>query len=50
MRKDRKQLTKEFKEGAAQLVTEQGRTLADAAQSLDVSPWTRVTMGQSCTD
>jgi transposase len=38
--KERKQYTKEFKEGAARLVTEQGRTLADAAKSLGVSPWT----------
>ncbi len=38
--KDRKRFTKEFKEGAARLVTEQGRTVADAAQSLGVSPWT----------
>ena len=38
--KERKQYTKEFKEGAARLVTEQGRTIADAAQSLGVSPWT----------
>lgn len=37
---DRKQFTKEFKEGAARLVTEQGRTIADAAKSLGVSPWT----------
>ena len=38
--KDRKQYTKEFKEGAARLVIEQGRTIADAAKSLGVSPWT----------
>jgi transposase len=38
--RERKQYTKEFKEGAARLVTEQGRTVADAAQSLGVSPWT----------
>jgi transposase len=37
---ERKQFTKEFKEGAARLVTEQGRTIADAAQSLGISPWT----------
>lgn len=36
----RKQFTKEFKEGAARLVTEQGRKIADAAKSLGVSPWT----------
>jgi transposase len=40
MMKERKQYTKEFKEGAARLVTEQGRTITDAAQSLGVSPWT----------
>ncbi len=45
--KERKQFTKEFKEGAARLVTEQGRTIADAAKSLGVSPWTRVAVGQS---
>ncbi len=38
--KERKQYTKEFKEGAARLVIEQGRTLAAAAKSLGVSPWT----------
>lgn len=38
--KERKQFTKEFKEGAVRLVTEQGRTISDAAQSLGVSPWT----------
>ncbi len=38
--KERKQYTKEFKEGAARLVNEQGRTIADAAKSLGVSPWT----------
>ena len=38
--KERKQYTKEFKEGAARLVTEQGRTVADVAKSLGVSPWT----------
>lgn len=37
---NRKQFTKEFKEGAARLVTEQGRTIADAAKSLGISPWT----------
>lgn len=37
--RERKQYTKEFKEGAARLVTEQGRTVADAAKSLGVSPW-----------
>lgn len=38
--KERKQYTKEFKEGAARLVIEQGRTIADAAKSLGVSAWT----------
>ncbi len=37
---ERKQFTEEFKEGALRLVTEQGRTTADAAQSLGISPWT----------
>ena len=37
--KERKQYTKEFKEGAVRLVTEQGRTISDAAQSLGISPW-----------
>ncbi len=40
MRKERKQYTTEFKEGAVRLVTEQERTITDAAQSLGVSPWT----------
>jgi transposase len=40
MMKERKQFTKEFKEGAVRLVTDQGRTIADAAQSLGISPWT----------
>jgi transposase len=39
MMRERKQYTKEFKEGAVRLVTEQGRTISDAAQSLGVSPW-----------
>jgi transposase len=38
--KERKQFTKEFKQGAVRLVTEQGRTISDAAQSLGISPWT----------
>jgi transposase len=37
---ERKQFTKEFKEGAVRLVTEQARTISDAAQSLGISPWT----------
>jgi len=50
MMKERKQYTKEFKDGAARLVTEQGRTMADAAKSLGVSPWTRVAVGESGED
>jgi transposase len=38
--KERKQFTKEFKGGAVRLVTEQGRAISDAAQSLGISPWT----------
>ena len=38
-RKEQKQYTKEFKQGAVRLVTEQGRTINDAAESLGVSPW-----------
>lgn len=38
--KERRQFTKEFKEGAVRLVAEQGRTISDAAQSLGISPWT----------
>ena len=38
--KERKQFTKEFKEGAIRLVTEQGRTISDAAHSRGISPWT----------
>ncbi len=38
--KERRQFTKEFKEGAVRLVTEQRRTVSDAAQSLGISPWT----------
>jgi transposase len=36
----RKQFTKEFKEGAARLVTGRGRTISDAARSPGISPWT----------
>ena len=43
--KERKQFTEEFKQGAVRLVTEQGRTIVDAAKSLGVSPWTRVALG-----
>lgn len=35
----RKQYTKEFKQGAVRLVTEQGRSISDAAQSLGIPPW-----------
>ncbi len=37
--KQRKQYSKEFKEGAVRLVTEQGRTIADAAGSLGIPSW-----------
>ena len=37
--KERKQYTKEFKEGAVRLVSDQGRTHADVAKSLGVSEW-----------
>jgi transposase len=39
MMKQRKQYTKEFKQGAVRLVTEQGRTISDAAQSLGLPSW-----------
>ncbi len=38
--KERKQFTKEFREGVAGLVSEQGSAIADAAKCLGVSPWT----------
>jgi len=38
--KNRKQYTKEFKEGAVRLVTEQKRSMSDVAKSLDVTAWT----------
>ena len=38
--KERKQFTKEFKEGAVRLVTEPGRPVGAAAQRLGISPWT----------
>lgn len=37
--KDRKHYTKEFKQGAVRLVTEQGRSISDAASSLGVPAW-----------
>ena len=37
--KERKQYSKEFKQGAVRLVTEQGRSISDAAQSLGIPPW-----------
>jgi transposase len=40
MKKERRQFTKEFKEGAVRLVTEQGRSLGDAARSIGVTSWT----------
>jgi transposase len=35
----RKQYTKEFKQGAVCLLTEQGRSVSDAAQSLGIPAW-----------
>lgn len=40
MMNERKQFTTECKEGAARLVTEQGRSISDAAQRVGLSPWT----------
>ena len=37
--KERKHYTKEFKQGAVRLVTEQGRSIPDAASSLGVPAW-----------
>ena len=37
--KERKRYTKEFKQGAVRLVTEQGRSISDAASSLGVPAW-----------
>lgn len=37
--KERKHYTKEFKQGAVRLVTEQGRSISDAASSLGVPAW-----------
>ena len=37
--KQRKQYTKEFKQSAVRLVTEQGRTISDAATSLSIPAW-----------
>jgi transposase len=37
--KQRKQYTKEFKQGAVRLVTEQGRSISDAASSLSIPAW-----------
>lgn len=37
--KQRKQYTTEFKQGAVRLVTEQGRSIADAAKSLGLPSW-----------
>jgi transposase len=39
MMKQRKQYTTEFKQGAVRLVTEQGRTISDAAASLGLPSW-----------
>lgn len=37
--KERKHYTKEFKQGAVRLVTEQGRSISDAATSLGIPAW-----------
>jgi len=37
--KHRKQYTKEFKQGAVRLVTDQGRSISDAATSLAIPAW-----------
>lgn len=37
--KQRTRYTKEFKQGAVRLVTEQGRTISDAARSLGIPSW-----------
>lgn len=48
--KERKQFTKEFKDGAARLVIEQGRTISDAAKSRDHLTLDDVAMGHSRAD
>jgi transposase len=37
--KERKHYTKEFKQGAVRLVTEQGRSISDASSSLGIPAW-----------
>ncbi len=37
--KERKHYTKEFKQGAVRLVTEQGRSISDAATTLGIPAW-----------
>lgn len=37
--KERKRYAKEFKQGAVRLVTEQGRSVADASRSLGIPSW-----------
>lgn len=37
--KERKHYTKEFKQGAVRLVTDQGRSISDAATSLGLPAW-----------
>jgi transposase len=37
--KEREHYTKEFKQGAVRLVTEQGRSISDAASSLGIPAW-----------
>jgi transposase-like protein len=50
MMKERKQYTKEFKEGAARLVTEQGRTIADSRQESGCLAVDNVALGQNGED
>jgi transposase len=38
--KNRKRHTKEFKEGAVRMVTEQKRSMSDVAKNLEVTAWT----------
>ena len=37
--KERKQYSKEFKQGAVRLVTDQGRSVADVSKSLGIPSW-----------
>jgi transposase len=37
--KERKQYSKQFKQGAVRLVTEQGRSISDATRTLGIASW-----------